>query len=153
MNKKIGFIIRNLGSSQISYSLIKSLNKIIKQGVSPVVFWEELSGFTLSPHFPSMHVVDAYGYFDPIIATSLDSALTLINLPAPTRKFYYIWDLQWMNYNNDLPWGFYNRLFTNQSLELISRNKAHAGLIESCFNVKINHIFDNFSTKDLLKLL
>jgi hypothetical protein len=85
-------------------------------------------------------------FYGPIIATSIRTANYIKSNTNHDDKFYYIWDLEWMN--QAVNFEEYSKLL--QEMKVIARNDYVAGWLESIWNRKPDYIMDNF---DLSKFI
>ena len=148
---KIGALVKNLGSSQLSYYLINNFNKVAGKGnVDPTVYCENVEKDCMFARFPTMQIAEAWGQEGIMIATSLSTAKKMASYPSANTKIYYVWDLEWLrmphNYNPVLD------LFSNNKIKIISRCNNHSAVIENSFNRKVDHILENFHIDTILKI-
>ena len=105
----------------------------------------------LNYQFSTLQESEVWGFDAPVIATDLQTASTLINTTGPTKKYFYVWDLEWMRMG-----GFkhktLSKIYNNESLELIARSKRHAKIIEQCWR-KPSHVMNDFSSTELLEII
>tara|TARA_R110000824_G_scaffold192331_1_gene374402 strand:- start:1115 stop:1573 length:459 start_codon:yes stop_codon:yes gene_type:complete len=148
---KIGALVNNLGSSQLSYYIINNFNKVAGKGkVDPIVYCENVEKDCLFAKFPTMQLAEAWGQEGTMIATSLSTAKNLVSYPSPQKRLYYVWDLEWLRMPYD-----YNpllELFSSDSIEIITRCENHARVVENTFNRKVNFIVDNFNIEQILDI-
>lgn len=154
MLDNINVLTNDLGPSQKNYYLIRNINKIhdTVPGLNIQVFTENLSKFCLKAHFAVMNVAEAWAQNGAFIATSLSTASKLLNYPNPSRKLFYVWDLEFIrrehkHYNVHAP------IYLNKSLELVCRSKEHADLVENAFNRPVKHIVNNFDIRPFIEIL
>ena len=148
---KIGALVRSLGSSQLSYYIIKNFNKVAGQGkVDPIVYCEDVERDCLFAKFPTMQTVEAWGQEGTIIATSLSTAKKLISYPCPQKRIYYVWDLEWLRKpHNYIP---VLNVFSSDRIKVVARCDNHAKVIENTFNRKVDNIIDNFNMEKFLQI-
>ena len=79
---KIGALVKNLGSSQLSYYLINNFNKVAGKGnVDPTVYCENVEKDCMFARFPTMQIAEAWGREGIMIATSLSTAKKMACCP------------------------------------------------------------------------
>ena len=150
--KKIGVMLDSIGSSQISECVIDTFNSISlsESDVDTIAFYKKHPTPPSTPLFSCMEQTELWGYEGDVIATSLDNAMTLTNITAPRRKFFYVWDLEWARLTNTR-YSYLESIYNNESLELIARSDWHASLISQYWQSPIATIKD-FNALDILSL-
>lgn len=108
---------------------------------APIVFYDKISRRVIQPHFPTMQIVEAWAQPGITVATSIITAIDLINFPGPKNKLFYVWDLEWLG--STRMWSSLSEIFCNEELSLIARNQDHADVIENAFNRRPEYIMDN----------
>jgi hypothetical protein len=152
--KQLSFLVQDLYSSQLGYYLIKNLNTISETSsdIDPIVFFEKLMPQCKIPKFACMNMSESWGHHGVVIATSALLANKLVDIPGPSVKYYYVWDLDWLR-GQQRPYLLHHKLFHEPSLRFICRGKSHADIIKNTFNININHIMDDFNYKQLLDIV
>ena len=99
---KAGILVDRLDSSQQGVCITTAINNISSQisNVDIIVFTQEFAAPPMTPLFATMQEIQVWGFDGPVIATSLRTASTLINVTGPPRKYFYLWDLEWMRMDN-----------------------------------------------------
>ena len=116
---------------------------------SHIVFYKEYAKGVDVNRFCMLLEKECWGYDGITIATDLETAETLINCPCPIKKFFYVWNLEWL-YNTH-----HYRVLQNiyqSDLELIARNKDHAKLLKQYWK-EPSYTMDNFNISDLKKII
>lgn len=151
---KAGIVINNIGVSQLSYNMIKKLNARVRANPmeSWTLFFENPYPYISSPLCPLMQAFETNGFHAPVIATSLVSARKLINTIGPTRKLFYVWNLEWLT-PHILPYDYYAPVYTSPKLELIARNQEHVSIIQNCFNRDVLCTVDDFDFEKITEVL
>jgi hypothetical protein len=154
--KQCGFIVNTLFHNQLTYYLIKNLNEYISSQVcaeiDPILFYEDMKPSSITPLCSTMHVAECWTYNAPVIATTLSGANKLINIPGPTKKFYYPYNLEWIR--PQIPqYEAYAKVFCDPQLHIIARNEDHKLVIENCFNIKVAGIVNDFDIKELIGII
>src|SRR5207302_338668 len=95
---KIGVAVRDLGPSQLNYSLVRQANALL--AVNPTldltVFYEHHVRPCLPLAFASMLIQEMWSYDGPVVATTLSTAEKALRCPGPPRVLFYQWDLDWL---------------------------------------------------------
>ncbi len=124
---KFAYLVNNLLPSQLNFLLIKTLNQeVIKNRFIA----------------PTMHISNAYAYNGTIMATTLSTAEKLIIFPSPAKKYFLVWDLEWLRIKQR-NFRFLSSIYSNPDLILVARSEDHKQVIENCWNVK-TLLFSNF---------
>lgn len=121
---KIGFVVENLSSGQIPYTLIKSTNKIVENSIDTciVAFMEENTAPCITPRFARFHIANAFLFDGILIATSLRTASLIQNFTS-NKKYYYINDLEYLRKNvNQDEW---RSILSNKDIKKFARCHDH----------------------------
>ena len=146
-----GIIVDSLGMSQLSYELTSSLNKLITldEYWDIIVFYRNYDKYMISPLFGMMQETEAWGFDAPIISTDLTTTKILLNALRPTKKFFYIWNLEWKNGLYDIE-ELYN-VYCHKDINLIARNQSHFDLIKECWKEPVA-IIEDFNHEQIIRL-
>lgn len=148
----VNFLVEDMGSSQLAYKLIRCANGLVADGYPVVTFYEQMSRHILRPAFPAMQIVEAWAQPGITIATSINTAVNLIDFPGPKYKLFYIWDIEWLRGPQRI-WGALYDLFNHESLQLIARTDEYATIIHNAFNRKPEFIMENFELSTMKGIL
>lgn len=146
----IGFLVNDLGNSQLNYYLTKNANKYLAKNPtsSVTLFYENLTPHAFPAHFSMTHISDAYGFAGPLVATSLLTAERLLAFPKPSASIFYVWDLEWTRMG-----GFDYRalqgIYCNRRLTLWARSREHSNIICDCWNRPATGVVDDFNFDDI----
>ena len=127
----IGVIMNDFSCSQLSFYAVRNMNKRSNKSAehSYVGFFENLSSNVMEPAFCIMNMSEIWGFDGAIIATSASTALTLIKSVGQCKKYFYVWDLEWLrdpdNYHTFL------NIYRNPNIKLIARSETHAKAIKN----------------------
>lgn len=151
---KIGVMIHDLGASQLAYEFITETNKLYYpqwSSVDVIAFYETLNKNCLPLLFACMNVKECWSFDGVVVATSLNAARRLITFPAPYKKLFYVYDLEWTQI---VPRSYDElaKVYTDPGLEIISRSDKHAKTIEQSWGVKVTNIIKNFNMKEVVKI-
>lgn len=148
---RAGILVECINLSQLGICLTTALNEIEQKNILDVIVfnyrWERLP---LVARFCMMQPFEAWGFDAPIMATNLKTAMLLLKCPLPTKKFFYVWDLEWL-YQKSEQYKFYQSIYQNPDLELIARSESHANLITKCWKKPL-FIMENFDHAKLTEL-
>jgi hypothetical protein len=96
MRPRLGLMVDDLSPSHLSWALVNSANALARSGRADVcIFYEDLVKPTVRPELAVLPAVHATGFEGVLVATGLHTAARLAKLPAPARKLFYCWDLEW----------------------------------------------------------
>lgn len=131
--RKIAAMLDTLSASQNSFYLIKEFNKLQSDNqYSPVCFYNNLSATPVKTHFACMNI-SYYSHFDGVtITTSIDTANTAIKTNNNSKKFLYLWDMEWLR--NPMDFNYVNSVLSDPELSIISRSNSHSDLIKNYCN-------------------
>jgi hypothetical protein len=149
---KLGIMVNDLSGSQQGFYLINYMNYAVNQGHEVTVFYEIPSIPCVSIGFGIMQIHEAFSYDAPVIASNINLACKLASFPGPSEKFFYLWDLEWLR----MPQKQYSMLqsiYRNPAYKLIARSKEHASVIESCWNVPVAGIVENFNIEHIVRMI
>lgn len=150
---KLGFIVPHLGASQLSYSLLRNINQAVANDVSIDynIFYEDMQKPCINPGFCVLQIHEAYEYKYPLIATSFNTANKLIRFPGTTKKFFYVWDLEWLR-PKSIDYNQLAEVYQNSELQLICRSNSHKKAVEDAWNVPVNHIVEQINLKKFMEI-
>lgn len=147
---KISAIIDNLGPSQNAFYMIKEFNKMAASySFSCSAFINRITSPVIKPLFSCPIVAYFSGYNGIAIATTIREALSILNSSNNSKKYLYLWDLEWI-YKPQQYEHVYNVL-ANPKLKIIARSDSHARLIESFCNKTPSAIVENWNKDQLIK--
>ena len=149
---KIGFAINNLGVSQLSYSMLSSVNAYLEDHykVNFIAFYEHLHPAIITPNFASMQIDECWGFDGMLVGTSLSTARKVMRSPEPTSKVFYVWDLEWLR--PKMPYNSMLASIYRDELVLVARSEEHKAAIEDVWNVKVRKVIPNFDAKLFVEL-
>ena len=150
--KQFGVLTYSLDASQQAVLITHSLTALVakKQCFSPIVFFNEYYQSIITPIFPMLQDVEMWSFQHPVIATNLETAKYLIHSPGPTKKLFYLMDLEWI-YLKQKDYRILSDIY-NSSIQLIARSQEHYDLIKSCWKKPIAIIKD-FNYNDIIKII
>lgn len=149
---KIGVLVTNLTCSQLNFYCTDRLNKYISKGHRDAfLFYEDLSPVAFVPNFAIMNLVECYSFNGVAIATNISTAAKLIEMPGPTKKYFYVYDLEHNKFVPRQSWEALISIYGNPHLNLITRSKSHQRIIKNCFN-RDSILMDDFDINVMEKL-
>lgn len=152
-SNQIGFIVDDVSASQLSFNLIKNINEYSKDSHDDfVVFFENSTSAILNPNFSLMSSNEIWSFEGSLFATNMFTAASLQKCFAPTKKFFYVWDLEWTR-RHGKDFEFAIQTFSDPSIELIARSNDHAKAIENYCNRKVKNIVSDFNIEKLVRII
>ena len=153
---KIGLILENTSSSQLSFFAITKSNQIIKRYDNRendfVLFFEDAVPHVVQPSFACMNSSEICNFDGVLISTSVSNTLLSISAIAPKKRYFYVWDLEWtrphgknFEYNMDA--------YSNTGVSLIARSEDHAKAIKNYCNRDVCGIVSNFNFNQLMDVI
>ena len=146
---RIGVLMKNFSCSQLSFYVIRNINEVCNKRPENayIGFFENISGNVIEPSFCLMNMSEVWGFEGVLVTTSASTALTLIKSISPSKKYFYVWDLEWLrnphNYHTLLA------IYRHPSISLIARSESHAKAIENFCNKRVAGVMDDFKLSDL----
>jgi len=148
----IAAILQNLGPSQKSFYMIKEFNKLASlKDFSVSAFYNRPSMPVIKPFFSCRNISFLSGFNGLAIATSLQDASSLLKSDNNSKKYLYLWDIEWLI--NPMPFSTAINILLDKRLNIIARSKSHALTIENFCNKKPVGIVDNWNLNQLISLL
>lgn len=150
---RLGIAIRNFSTNQLACDFVEAANTFLKDNFKSdiVGFYEEEGFYTLEPNFSCMHLNELWGFHYPVFATSLNIAADLIKNPSPTKKFFYVYDLEWL-YFEQKDFGRLAEIYRHPELEIICRSESHKKLFSNCWNRPVSHVLKGFNIYEMVRI-
>ena len=63
------------------------------------------------------------------MATNINTPQMLVKMPRPTKKYFYVWDLDWVYLYQSPPYNVLQSVYQNDDIELIARSERHYDVI------------------------
>ena len=147
---QFGAIVDTLAYSQKIHEITNQMNKLenLDEHYDFILFYTSLHAINIKARFAMMDSVEIYGYPHPMIATSLNTAKMLKNCYSCQKKFFYMYDLEWM-YSN-LPYVEVSEIYMDERINLIARSDSHANIIEQCWKKPIT-VIEEFNYEQIIK--
>ena len=150
---KLGIAVSSFGASQLSYLIINNVNKYLQTEYKTDIigFYENLTKYSLDPQFSCMQGVEMWGYTGNVIATNLSSAQDIIKIPSIKKKFFYVWDLEWVDII-DKDYLKLRQIYRHPKLKIITRCQDYADILNDMWGIKISSIIEDFDIKKLMEI-
>ena len=147
---KIACLIENLGASQYSHSLIKNFNELSKN--NDVYFFSKVPPMiTSNICFSVMNIYNMNNFHGNIFATNIEDASILKKLTSKSKKFLYLWDIEWIRQPQD----FYKNIevLKSKDINLVVRSESHALIVENYVNKQVDYILEDWNHEQILKIV
>ena len=150
---KIGFVVKDLSPSQLSYNIITKLNAELEQSCTDdyCVFIQEPSGKMKPNNFSIINSTEMWTFDGILIATDIPTAKQISKTVGPSKKYFYVWDLYWSRPE----WRDYESsilAFIDPTVKLLARSEDHAKAISNYCNRDVCGIVDDFNIQQIRKL-
>lgn len=149
---KVGVMVEDLRPSTMNYSLIELGNRIANERIDIdfYVFNESWKKPHASICFPLLQQRHIWGFDGLLIATNINTARKLINLPNTAKKSFYVWNLiEWTNSLTNAKEVL--ELYRANNLTILTRSKDYAFVLKNNFNVE-SIILEDFNYEESIKL-
>lgn len=152
-NKVINFVVPNLGANQLAYYLIHNINTFYEQrnDIDILTFYDDMQKYCLFPRFTVLHMASLWGQEGIAIATNFELAQRLLEIPGPTRKILYLWDLEWLRGRTMRPYALYRHIINN--IDIVCRHESHAQVVKNGFNKNPIGIVNDCNIQQFLEVL
>lgn len=150
---KVGIAASTLFHFQLTHNLFANVNILNAQSVDNdyYLFRETISPFPFAPNFPIMSLVDMWGFDGTVIATDIQTLDKLIECPCPTKKLFYVWNLEWI-FQGKPSINALEKFYLNKDVELIARSQTHFDVISSVWKKPIG-IVEDFNHEQLQQFI
>lgn len=148
---KAGFVVQRLNGSQQAYKLCQTANAMVMEDlVDIIVFHDEWDISPIDTAFMMLQKQHMWSYEGILVATDIRSAEQVLKSPGPSKKYFYLWNLEWLY----IP-GFTNarlsNVYQNPDLDLIVRSTYHADLVTKCWKKPVS-IIEDFDKNEFTKI-
>lgn len=148
----IAALLNDLGPSQKAFYFIKSFNELSKDpNFSCAAFTCNIGVPVTKPLFSCSSVACFSDYFGIAIATTLAEAEMLLKSNNKSKKYLYLWDLEWVR--NPVNFSQACNILLDNRLKIITRSKSHSQIVENFCNKKPIGIVEDWNGEQLLTLL
>lgn len=153
MSKSVGIIINSFFNHQLPEKLFSSLNKLADSNpeIDPIVFRQNTSIFPSFPRFAIMNLRECWGFKAPVISTDMSTTEYLLSFPGPTKKLFYVWNLEWI-FQSNLQIETVEKIYLADDINLIARNQIHYNILKNNFKEPIG-ILEDFNHEQLLQFI
>lgn len=148
--RKIGICSEDFGATDCNFFSINMANKIVAEtDIDVIGFYEDLPNQVVPANFGFMNIQDIWGFDGLTIATNINQALALKQVPGHHPKIFYVWDLEFLRGQNRN--FLYNLEAYRSNLKIVCRSEEHAKCLENYSNRKCDSIIENFNLFEFWK--
>lgn len=125
----IGFVVKDLGNSEVSYDLIKQIGEKSEQTntISSYIFFQNLVPNLMIPYCMTMNITGLSNFTGHAVAIDLEPALILDNNISNTTNWIYITNLEWLN--SILNFEICSKILEN--FKIVARSESHKKIIRN----------------------
>jgi hypothetical protein len=151
---KLGIAVRDLGASQLNFYIVNQVNALVAKNADKdaILFFEEHRRPCLPMNFAVMQMTECFGFNAPVVATTVASAEKLLRLPGPTKRIFYVWDLEWLRFQHK-NFRALQAVYGHPSLLLIARSGDHKQAIEQAWNRPVDAVIENFNLDAIMEVV
>ena len=96
-----------------------------------------------------MSLNEIWNFNGVLVSTNINTTLALKKCFAPSKKIFYVWDLEWTR-----PHGhdFLYNIKAFKNINLIARSDEQAEAIKNYCNIDVSGIVEDFNLQELYKV-
>lgn len=147
----IASLVTDLRLNQNSYCMIKQFNQMSSNNINPCCFYQNLSIPPIDLNFVLLNSYYLPYWNGHVFATDFQTADLLLNIKGPCKKYFYIFDLEWLRYGLDFKDT--TSILTNIELTLVARNWDHAMMIKNYCNIAPKFLLNDWNADQLLEIV
>jgi hypothetical protein len=96
-----------------------------------------------------MQIVEGWSQTGAMIATSLDTLVSMIDFPGPSIKIYYVNDIEWVRH--PFVYNQLKKIIMNDEIDdIICRSESHLYSLNNLFNTNFSTINEVLDYEELL---
>jgi hypothetical protein len=144
----LGIITQRIGMNQLGCYLNIEGNKLLKLPNAPrlTVFYNELDIIPEPTAFAMMQTAQLRGFDGILVSTDIETTHTMLSIPSAHKKFFYVWNLEWIY--TQFMYDYISPAYLNDKVELIARTTQHANVLKRYWK-EPTYVIENFSATDL----
>ena len=148
-----GILINKIDLSQQGVTLSLALNQIESDycDIDIVVFNGEAAKLPTVGRFAMFQQSEAWDFAGPIMATSIETAQLLAKCPYPTKKYFYMFDLDWIYLYTSPAYRVLQDVYQNDDIDLVVRSKTHYDVVSRIWKTP-KYILEDFDYKQLIEI-
>lgn len=146
----IGIIVNDIESTPFMHTLFRELNNLSKDHEC-YLFANQVKALPMYNNFCILQQIEALQHKGTLIATSLITSQVLANCLTCKDKYYYVYNLEWMNL------GKFNSkqitsIFLNKEINLLARSESHSKVLNKNFKSPVG-IVHNWNHKQIAEYI
>jgi len=147
---RIGFAIENDCNSQLIHSIFEQTKYFIGD---VILFCENKSKPLLNYNLSTFSIDDSFYFINsPLVATNIKTANSILTNGSNSKKYLYLYDLEWYKKINSLSYDYFESIYRNSKIDIIVENEEYAKLFYKCWNREPCSIIPNFDLNKLYRL-
>jgi len=126
-----GILLQSVGRSDLAIEACQSLNNLTDTNpyLDIIIFYRSWTLLPMPIRFSIMMDAECWGVSKTLISTDIKTTQTLIKCVGPQKKYFYVWDLEWLERTRDMYYGDLAHIYNNPNIELIARNEQHYNIL------------------------
>ena len=138
MNRS-AIIVKNLQASQFSVALSNGANKVLSEtsDLDIIIYYESWAKLIINPKFGMLMDREMLGATGICVATDLKTAYKLIKTPGPDKKYFYVWNLEWIGMQK-APFNFLHNIYSFSQEKADFNNGGNLNILFNSLLVQIN---------------
>ena len=150
---KACIMLKKLDISQMGFYLCRSVNQILADtyNIDISIYYQNWGKPPIPPRFTMLMEREVFGLQGTVISTDIRTTQHLIRCPGPTKKFFYVWNLEWLAAQTINYMSLYD-IYCNDKIELIARSKSHFDLLSKIWK-EPKYIMEDFDKNTLLEII
>lgn len=148
---KFGICVRNMGRNDLTLLLLSNLNRIIsgESTIQPIIFTQEVAPFLGVVPCPIMSWIEVWCFTHPVLAVNFSSARALLDIPGPTKLYYYIHEPPVVD---EVEGGYFeiSDVLNNEKLTLLCRSELHRDMLKNNYGCDARVIDENYLLDEML---
>lgn len=151
---QVGFVVPSIDANQVAFTCITNCNRWLVNnfGMSFSVFYDKEYAPCIDPLFPRFHLADALGFEGHLIATSMSAALN-IKTATKSRRYYYIYDLEWLRRGYTFSKEQTESILANDEIIKFARAKDHVEEIKKAGCTKLHGVVEDFNIEQIMEII
>lgn len=101
--------------------------------------------------FACLGYADAFGFSGVAVATDLVGAATLLGLPGPSARLFYVLEAEWAS--GPMAYEQMAAIYTHPQLRLVAPSEARRASLESLWNARVHAVVPPGRFDELVPLL
>lgn len=150
--RTLGAIVNNLGPSQMSFYMIKEFNKLATDlEMSASCYYNNLAAPVHDSLFACMNIYSLANFHGFAISTDLESTQILLNSNNNSKKYFYVWDLEWIR--RTISFNVASSLFRDERISILARSNSHKDAIENMCNKSVRGIVNDWNLDQIKSII